>query len=134
MQLRRKLFSLRLEEDDSVQEHIKAMTEIFDELSVIGDPISDEDRVVHLLANLPESYNVLVTALEANEAVRRMEAVTERLLHEERKLKERVGSERSREGAMIESKDQKEQDPSTITVGNLAKSGGTVTRRPGATS
>ena len=29
----------------------------------------------------------------------RMEVVTERLLHEERKLKERVGSERSREGA-----------------------------------
>ena len=32
-------------------EHIKAMTEIFDGLSVIGDPISDEDRVVHLLAS-----------------------------------------------------------------------------------
>ena len=29
-----------------------------------------------------------------------MEVVTERLLHEERKLKERLGSERSREGAM----------------------------------
>ena len=40
------------------------MTEIFDGLSVIGDPISDEDRVVHLLASLPESYNVLVTALK----------------------------------------------------------------------
>ena len=76
------------------------MTEIFDGLSVIGDPISDEDRVVHLLASLPESYNVLVTALEANEVVPKMEVVTERLLHEERKLKERVGSERSREGAM----------------------------------
>jgi len=59
------------------------MTEIFDGLSVIGDPISDEDRVVHLLASLPESYNALVTALEANEAVPRMEVVTERLLHEE---------------------------------------------------
>ena len=28
------------------------MTEIFDGLSVIGDPISDEDRVVHLLARI----------------------------------------------------------------------------------
>ena len=100
LQLRRKLISLRLKEGDSVQEHIKAVTEIFDGLSVIGDPISDEDRVVHLLASLPESYNVLVTALEANEVVPKMEVVTERLLHEERKLKERVGSERSREGAM----------------------------------
>ena len=49
---------LRLKEDDSVQEHIKAMTEIFEGLSVIGDPISDENCVVHLLASLPESYNV----------------------------------------------------------------------------
>ena len=64
LQLRRKRFSLRLKEGDSVQEHIKAVTEIFDGLSVIGDPISDEDRVVHLLASLPESYNVLVTALK----------------------------------------------------------------------
>ena len=73
------------------------MTEIFDGLSVVGDPISDKDRVVHLLASLPESHNVLVTVLEANEAVPRTEVVTERLLHEERKLTERVGSERSRE-------------------------------------
>jgi len=62
LQLRHKL-SLRLKEGDSVQEHIKAMTEIFDGMSVIGDPISDEDCVVHLLASLPESYNVLVTTL-----------------------------------------------------------------------
>ena len=32
--------------------------------------------------------NVLVTALQGNEAVPRIEVVTERLLHEERKLKE----------------------------------------------
>ena len=30
---------------------------------VIGDPITEEDRVVHLMASLPDSYNVLVTAL-----------------------------------------------------------------------
>ena len=100
LQLRRKRFSLRLKEGDSVQEHIKAMTEMFDGLSVIVDPISDEEGVVHLLTSLPESYNVLVTALEGNEAVPRVEVVTKRLLHEERKLKEQLGSERSREGAM----------------------------------
>ena len=38
---------------------------------------------MHLLANLPESYNVLITALEENEAVPKMEVVIERLLHEE---------------------------------------------------
>ena len=88
LQLRRKLFSLKLKEGGSVNEHIKTMTKIFEELAVIGDPVSEEDRVVHLLASLPESYDVLVTALEAqSENVPMWELVTERLLHEETKLK-----------------------------------------------
>ena len=73
-----------------MQEHVKAMTEIFEGLSVIGDPISEEDCAVHLLASLPDSYNMLVTAVEANVEVPKFEVVAERLLHEERKLKERA--------------------------------------------
>ena len=49
-----------------MQEYIKKMMELFDELSVVGDPMSEEDRVVHLLASLLESYSMFVTALEAN--------------------------------------------------------------------
>ena len=64
------------------------MTETFESLSVIGDPVSDED----LLASLPESFSMLVTAFEANADVPKMEVVTERLLYEERKMKERGGS------------------------------------------
>ena len=78
LHLRRKLYSLNLKEGGSVQEHIKAMTETFNELSVIGDPITEEDRVVHLLASLPDPYNVLVTALEANADVPKIDVVTER--------------------------------------------------------
>ena len=85
LHLRKRLYFLRLKEGGSVQEHIKMLTEIFNELSVVGDVITDEDRVVHLLASLPDSYNVLVTALEASEEVPKMEIVTGRLLHEERK-------------------------------------------------
>ena len=58
------------------------MTEIFEELSVIDDTISEEDRVVYLLASLPDSFSVLVTSFEANPEVPRMELVTEKLLHE----------------------------------------------------
>ena len=47
LQLRRKLYALRLKEGESVQEHVKSMMEIFDALSVIDDPVSEEDRVVH---------------------------------------------------------------------------------------
>ena len=48
-------------------------------------PMKEEDQVVHLPASLPESFNVLVTALESNADVPKMEAVTECLLQEERK-------------------------------------------------
>lgn len=92
LQLRRKLYLLCLKQGESVQDHIKSMTEIFKELSVVGDSLSEEDHVVHLLANLPESFSMLVTALGTNPDVPQMEVVTERLLHEERKIKDRDGS------------------------------------------
>ena len=72
-----------------MQEHIRKMTEVFEELAVVGDPLKEEDQVVYLLASLPESYDMLVTALEANAEVPHMEVVTEQLLHEEKKQKER---------------------------------------------
>ena len=65
------------------------MTETFDELSVIGDSLNVEDRVVHLLASLPESYDMLVTALEASQDVPKWALVTEQLLYEENKMREK---------------------------------------------
>jgi len=85
--LRRKLYDLKLEDGQSVQKHLKMLTEIFDELAIIGDPLDDESKVVHVLASLPESYDMLVTALEAGSDVPKLEVVTERLLHEESKRK-----------------------------------------------
>ena len=87
--LRRRLHLLRLKEGESVQDHIKAITEIFNELSMIGDEVKVEDKVVCLLASLPDSFDMLVTALEACPEVPEMGTVVERLLHEERKLKEK---------------------------------------------
>lgn len=98
--LRRKLHSLRLRDGGSVQEHVRAMTELFNELSVVGDQVEEDDRVVYLLASLPDSYNTLVTALEANEDVPKMEVVTERLLYEESKLKDRKDIRIKSEGAL----------------------------------
>lgn len=99
LELKRKLFSLRLADGGSVQDHIKAMTEIFDALSVMDEPVKEEDRVVYLLASLPECYSVLVTALEANPEVPALAVVTERLLHEESKIKSRT-AETSQEEAL----------------------------------
>lgn len=38
-----------------MQKHVWKMTEVFEEFAVIGDPVN-EDRVVHMLASLPELY------------------------------------------------------------------------------
>ena len=93
--VQRKLHSTKMKDGKSVQEYIKTMTKLFNELSVVGDTVKEEDKLIYLLASLPESYNTLVTALEANETVPTMETVTERILHAERKQAERdVGGEK----------------------------------------
>ena len=86
LELRRKLHSLRMKDGESVQEYVRKITELFNALAEIEAPLSEEDRVIYLLASLPESFGVLVTALEASPEVPKMEVVTERLLHEERKM------------------------------------------------
>ena len=64
------------------------MTGIFEGLTVIGDPVSDEDRVVHLLASLPDPFNMFVTALEANLGYQKWRlSLNTYVLHEEQKLK-----------------------------------------------
>ena len=90
LSLRKKLFTMKLGDSGLMREHIKKMTEIFSELAVIAEPVSEEDQVVYLLAGLPESYDVLVTALESgSETVPPLENVTERLLREEQKIREK---------------------------------------------
>ena len=79
------------------------MTELFNELAIVGDAI-EEDRVVYLLASLPDLYNTLVTALEAHEEVLKMEVVTEKLLHAERKQKEKPSPDSSGDKANDTSK------------------------------
>ena len=76
------------------------MTELFRGLAEMDSPLTEEDKVVYLLASLPESFGVLVTALEASPEVPKMEVVTERLLHEERKLISRTGAGAGDEKAM----------------------------------
>ena len=97
--LRQQLHLLCLKEGDSVHEHIKAMTEIFNELAIIGKEMSEEERVDYLLASLPESFYTLVTALEANVEVPNIEIVTEWLLNEKREQTDRKKSVSS-EGAL----------------------------------
>ena len=96
---------MKLSDSGSMREYIKKMTEIFDELAVVADAISDEDKVVYLLAGLPESYDVQVTALESgSDTVPALESVTERLLREEQKQKDREGADDSKKLLVVKGK------------------------------
>ena len=77
LELRRMLHLLRLRDGDSVQDHIGQMTEVIAQLAQIDAAVTEEDKVVYLLASLPESFGVLVTALEASSEVPKLEVVTE---------------------------------------------------------
>ena len=102
LELKWKVFYMRLAEGGSLQDHIMYMTEICDKLSVIGEAISEKDRVIYLLASLPGSYNMLVTALQASTEVPRLTVVRERLLHEETKMKSK-SNQLGQEGALTSS-------------------------------
>ena len=48
LNLRKKLFTMKLSDSGSMKEYIRKMTEIFHELAVISEPITEEDQVVHV--------------------------------------------------------------------------------------
>ena len=81
--LRKKLTTLRLKNGESLQQHIKSLVEIFDQLAVGGHAVSNEDKVMTLLSSLPKSFDILVTALELRESTPSWDCVVERLYKEE---------------------------------------------------
>ena len=49
-----------------MQNHFKILTELFDSLAALDAPVLKEVQVLHLLTSLPDSYRMVVTALEAS--------------------------------------------------------------------
>ena len=74
LRLKKKLHSMKLCRGNDLQEHIKQFVKLFAEL-LIGDNFEEEDRVICLLASIPEA------ALEASEQVPSWDTVVEQLLH-----------------------------------------------------
>ncbi len=58
LSLRRRLYSTKPEVGGSVKDHNRELTEIFNDMAVIGDPVDEEDRGGHLLASLPQDDNL----------------------------------------------------------------------------
>lgn len=85
LRLRKCLYRMKLKGKTSVHEHLCKFVKLFSDLATLGDAVQEEDKVILLLASLPESYNMLVTVLEIQEKMPSWEIVTEKLLHEEQK-------------------------------------------------
>ena len=45
VRLRRKMTNLKVEDDQPIQKHLKNLSEIFQELAIIGYPVDEEERV-----------------------------------------------------------------------------------------
>ena len=87
--LRKKLYSLRMDENSLVSDHIKTVTEIMDNLTAVGDGLHDKDRVMILLSGLPSKFDVLITTLQTREDLPNWREVVEQLAAEETRQSER---------------------------------------------
>lgn len=68
-QFQKKTWANKLALQCQLQDHIKLITELFNELVIVDDNMDKENQAVYLLASLPDSFNPLVTALEANKDI-----------------------------------------------------------------
>ena len=98
--LRRKLFTMQLQDGESVEQHVNSLKEIAEELESIKSSVSEEDLVLVILGSLPEAYNNLITSLESRADSLDLEFLMTRLLHEERKLQEQGTVNKNQEAAL----------------------------------
>ncbi|KAF2345650.1 Zinc finger CCHC-type [Trinorchestia longiramus] len=105
--LKKKLFNMKLENGQNLQDHLKVFVELLEELAIIGDARVEDERVIILLSSLPDRCSTLVTALEAHEKIPAWEVVTERLLNEERRQRGGLGTSDSSEKLLVSFKRNK---------------------------
>lgn len=86
--LRRKLLTMKHNDNDSLESHYIKFDETIRELKSVGASLEDMDVVCHLLLTLPKSYDSIVTALETLDADKlKLEFVKGKLLDHEMKKK-----------------------------------------------
>jgi hypothetical protein len=61
--LRKKLYHLRMEDGDSVTEHLNALNTLVSQLVSINITIAEEDKCITLLCSLSDSWDNLIVAI-----------------------------------------------------------------------
>lgn len=87
--LRRRILTLKCAENEDLEKHFMLFDGLVRELKTTGATLEPLDVVCHLLMTLPDSYNVVVTALETMDSTKLdIEFVKSRLLDEASKRKQ----------------------------------------------
>jgi hypothetical protein len=86
--LRNKLYHLRMEDGDSVTEHLNAFNTLVSQLVFVNITIAEEDKCITLLCSLPDSWDNLVVEIGSNtQYTLKYEDVVSSLLYEEMRQK-----------------------------------------------
>ena len=90
--LRKKLYHLRMEDGDSVTEHLNAFNTLVSQLVSVNITIAEEDKCITLLCSLPDSWDNLVVAIgSTTQPTLKYEDVVASLLSEEMRRKSMDG-------------------------------------------
>ncbi|KAF0726653.1 hypothetical protein Ae201684_015153 [Aphanomyces euteiches] len=111
--LRKKFFACAMAEGTDMMHHLNDLKTLSEQLEAVGAPVSEEDLVITLLCSLPESYDVLITALESRSDALTWGFVTSRLLHEETKRKEQ-GNDGMKSAAFLTRQEKMKRFPCKI--------------------
>eukprot|EP01018_Ginkgo_biloba_P006693 Gb_18192 [translate_table: standard] len=81
--LKSKLFSIKMDENESVNDYLSRVKELKDKLGDIGEKISSTDLVTVTLNGMTSDYQVFITSLAARLTAPTFEELTSVLLQEE---------------------------------------------------
>lgn len=82
--LRKKLLSMKVEENDSMENHLLKFDKLIRDLKSAGTKMEETDVICHLFLTLPKCYDTIVTALETiPDRKLTLDFVKSRLLEEE---------------------------------------------------
>jgi hypothetical protein len=82
--LQKNLYHLRMEDGDSVTEHLNAFNTLVSQLGSVNITIAEEDKCITLLCSLPDSWDNLVVAIgSTTQSALKYEDVVASLLSEE---------------------------------------------------
>lgn len=81
--LRKKILSIKMEENESVSSFLSRIKEVKDKLSDIGRTVENDDLVTITMNGMTDDYQMFITGLNAREKPPSFEELTGILLHEE---------------------------------------------------